>query len=84
MHTQKIAITMPTDLVLMIDDISKKRGLSRSRYISIALQEKMDAEKKIRLKNAYDKVFSDETVCKEQLETSRWLEGGEVDEGQEW
>ncbi len=35
------------------------------------------------LKDAYDSVFSDESVCREQLDTARLFEGGEVDEGQE-
>jgi len=35
MHTQKVAITIPKELEAMIDDISKKRGLSRSKFISM-------------------------------------------------
>ena len=84
MNTQKVAITIPSDLVLIIDEISKQRGMSRSKFISTVLQEKIAAEKRRFLKDAYDSVFSDETVCKEQLDTAHWFEGGEVDEGQKW
>lgn len=34
MNTQEVAITIPKELVAMVDDISKKRGLSRSKFIS--------------------------------------------------
>ena len=46
MHTQKIAITMPKDLVATINEISKKKGLSRSKFISAVLKEKIISEKK--------------------------------------
>ena len=45
MHTQKVAITIPADLVIMIDDISRQMGLSRSKYISTVLREKVLFEK---------------------------------------
>jgi metal-responsive CopG/Arc/MetJ family transcriptional regulator len=40
MHTQKIAITMPTDLIAVIDEISRLKGMSRSGFISAVLKEK--------------------------------------------
>ncbi len=84
MNAQKIAITIPTDLVIWIDNISKQSGKSRSRFISELLLEKISEHKKRNLKEAYDSVFSDESVCREQLETSAWLEKCGNDEGQEW
>lgn len=84
MNTQKVAITIPSDLVSTIDEISRQRGMSRSKFISTVLQEKVAAERRQRIKDAYDSVFSDESVCREQLDTAYWFEGGEVDEGQEW
>ncbi len=84
MHTQKIAITIPMDLVLMIDAISKQQGISRSRLISDALREKMMKEKDRSIKEAYDRIFSDESVCKEQLDTTAGFESFGQIEGQEW
>ena len=46
--------------------------------------QKVAEEKSRFLKAAYDKAFSDESLCKEQLETVQWLEGTDNDEGQEW
>ena len=84
MHTQKVAITIPKELVTMIDDISKKKGLSRSRFISTVLREKVMSERNRYIKDAYNRVFSDESIRKEQLDTVRLFEGLESKEGQEW
>ena len=84
MNTQKVAITIPADLVSMIDDISRHLGVSRSKYISTVLREKVLDEKERQLKEAYDHVFSDETICKEQLDMALWFEGAGSKAGQEW
>lgn len=84
MNTQKVAISMPEDLVKDIDLISKTKGLSRSRYIASALVAKVSDEKRNLLKQAYDKVFSDEKMQEEQMDTAKWFEGAGSEIGQEW
>ena len=84
MHTQKVAISIPKELVTMIDDISKRKGLSRSKFISTLLREKLTSERNRLVKDAYDRVFSDQSVRKEQLDCSRWFEGLGNEAGQEW
>jgi metal-responsive CopG/Arc/MetJ family transcriptional regulator len=84
MNTQKVAITMPEDLIKDIDLISKNKGLSRSRYIASALGAKVADEKRGLLKEAYDRVFSDEEIQKEQIDTAKWFEGVGSEGGQEW
>ena len=84
MHTQKVAITIPKGLITMVDAISKKQGLSRSKFISIVLMEKIEAERKRYIKDAYDSVFSDESIRKEQLDSSGWFEGLGTEAGHEW
>ena len=84
MNTQKVAITIPGDLVAIIDDFSRRLGLSRSAYISIVLREKVNDEKERELKATYDRVFSDESIRKEQLETTIWFDGVGSKEGQGW
>ena len=84
MHTQKVAITIPKELVIMVDDISKKRGLSRSKFISIVLRETLMSEKNRQIKDDYDRVFSDESIRKEQHSCARWFEVLGAEEGQEW
>ncbi len=84
MNTQKIAISMPADLVAMIDIISKQNGMSRSRFISTVLHEKVLNEKERQIMEAYNRVFSDDSIKKEQIETSLWFDGAENKEGMEW
>jgi metal-responsive CopG/Arc/MetJ family transcriptional regulator len=84
MNTQKVAISMPKDLVKDIDMISKTKGLSRSRYIAFTLGAKVAAEKRDLLKQAYDEIFSDEEIREEQIETAKWFEGVGSKGGQEW
>ncbi len=84
MHTRKIAITMPTDLIAVIDEISLLKGMSRSGFISAALKEKIMAEKEKQVNNEYDRIFSDESIQEEQLEWTRWFEQTGSREGQEW
>jgi metal-responsive CopG/Arc/MetJ family transcriptional regulator len=84
MNTQKVAISMPEDLIKDIDLISKKKGLSRSRYIASALCAKVADEKKELLKQAYDRIFSDKKIQKEQRDAARWFEGVGSEAGQEW
>ncbi len=84
MHTQKVAISIPKELVTMIDDISKKRGLSRSKFISTVLREKLISERNRHIKDAYDRTFSDESIRKEQLSCAKWFEGLGTEKGQEW
>jgi metal-responsive CopG/Arc/MetJ family transcriptional regulator len=84
MHTQKVAITIPKELVMMIDDIIKKKGVSRSKFISTILRETLMSQRNRQIKDAYDQAFSDESLKKEQLTCTRWFEGLGTEEGQEW
>ena len=84
MNTQKVAITVPTDLVAMIDSIIKQLGISRSKFISTVLREKLLDERARHLKDVYDRVISDKEIREGQLETSIWFEGSNSKEGQRW
>lgn len=84
MNTQKIAISVPRDIITIVDEISSKQGVSRSRYISSVLREKILDEKDRKIKDAYDRVFSDDAIKKEQLETCEWFEQSGSSEGQGW
>jgi metal-responsive CopG/Arc/MetJ family transcriptional regulator len=75
MNTQKVAITIPADLLTMIDDISKQLGVSRSKYISTVLREKLISEKDRQIKDAYNRIYSDDSIRKEQLDSARWFDG---------
>ncbi len=84
MRTAKVAITIPSDLVAVIDDIRSKRGVSRSKFITLLLRQKILDEQAREIREAYDRVFSEESVVKEQLDTAAWFDGSGKEEGQEW
>jgi metal-responsive CopG/Arc/MetJ family transcriptional regulator len=84
MNTDKIAISMPSDMLSVIDRIRTKRGVSRSKFITLLLREKLMDEQEREVRAAYDRVFSDPAVAKEQLETAAFLDGTGKEEGQEW
>ena len=84
METQKVAITIPADLLSMIDAASSRQKISRSRFISRLLSEKMAAEQARELQQAYDEVFADPQVQKEQLETAALYEKTGDERGQQW
>jgi len=84
MRTEKVAITIPSDLVSLIDDIRSKRGVSRSKFITLLLQKKIMDEQAREIREAYDRVFSDESIVQEQLDTEAGFEGSGKDEGQNW
>ena len=62
LNTQKVAITVPKNIIIMIDKISKSKGISRSRLISSMLEQKLSEEKYAYLKNSYDQVFDDDSI----------------------
>ena len=84
MNTQKVAITIPNDIIAVIDKISKKSGVSRSKYISEVLRDKIKEEQGKKLISAYNEIFSDESIQKEQLETAEWFKGSGDSEGEAW
>ena len=66
-NTKKVAMTIPEDLLGEIDEMSRQRGVSRSRLISELLREKLVDEQNLSLRSAYDEVFSNEAICQEQV-----------------
>lgn len=84
MNTQKIAITVPSDLLDIIDKTTEQRSMSRSKFISLLLRERLTEERNRQLKDEYDRVFSDSAICDEQSKTALWFDGAGSREGQEW
>ncbi|MEK6737209.1 MAG: hypothetical protein AABY74_00910, partial [Planctomycetota bacterium] len=76
--------TVPSDLLDIIDKTTEQRSMSRSKFISLLLRERLLEERDRQLKDQYDKVFSDSAICDEQLKTAKWLDGASSQEGQEW
>ncbi len=84
MNTKKVAITIPISLVALIDQTAKLKGMSRSKFISTVLENQLLKERNEKIREAYDHVFSDPAIRREQLETANWFDGAGSLEGQEW
>ena len=84
MNTQKVAITVPKNILIMIDKISQARGISRSKLISSILEQKLADEQSAYLKSGYDAVFDDVSLREEQRSTAQWFESAGNEGGQEW
>jgi metal-responsive CopG/Arc/MetJ family transcriptional regulator len=82
-NTKKIAITAPNDLVMTIDLLSLEQGVSRSKFIIDILKEKIRMDQNDKIKAAYDRVFSDESIAAEQLATARDFESSGKEDGRE-
>lgn len=74
MTTVKIAISMPEELLKEVDAVRKEEDVSRSGYITRLVGKAVRAEKKEKLKAAYDRVFSDPEIVKEQKETALFFD----------
>ena len=84
MNTKKIAITIPRDLIMTIDLLSREQGVSRSKFITEILKEKILKDQNDKIKAAYDRVFSDEKIAQEQLAMAGEFESSGKEDGQEW
>ena len=62
MNTKKIAITVPEDIVMTIDLLILEKGISRSKFITDILKEKISKDRKDKIKAAkiaYDAFIDD-------------------------
>jgi metal-responsive CopG/Arc/MetJ family transcriptional regulator len=84
MNTQKVAITVPKNILAMIDQISHAKGISRSKLITSMLEQTLKEEKTAYLKRAYDTIFEAAIVKEEQRTTAQWFEKTGNEGGQEW
>ncbi|MFA6010857.1 MAG: hypothetical protein WC799_12805 [Desulfobacteraceae bacterium] len=73
MDTVRVTITIAKDLVTTIDQLSRQAQLSRSKYITNVLREKISQENEIMIKGKYNQVFSDDRIRKEQLDMLKWF-----------
>ena len=80
----KIAISMPEELVKEVDAVRKEEDISRSGYITRLVRKAVRVERKEKLKAAYDRVFSDSEIVKEQRETALLFDNSGEEKGQEW
>jgi hypothetical protein len=84
MAYRKTAITVSEELLADVDRAARARGESRSKYITHVLRAAVRARRDADITRRLNKLFADETVADEQLDTaalfgalgSDWAEEG--------
>jgi len=71
MSTTKIAITIPKNILEIIDQYAKNFKLPRSRIITNIIREKVEENEKDKLTKLTDQVFSNSKLRKEQKKVAK-------------
>jgi len=84
MATRKLAISVPEDVVHDVDAAAKKRGMTRSGFITDILRRIARARSDAEISRRVNEVFADPEVAKEQAETARKFDRNATERGTEW
>jgi metal-responsive CopG/Arc/MetJ family transcriptional regulator len=80
MAYKKTAIAVPEDLLAEVDLAARKRGESRSRYITAVLRAAVRAKRDADITRRLNELFADESINDAQSKTAEQLD----DAGTEW
>lgn len=80
MAVHKFALSIPRDVMAEVDGAARRRGVTRSRFISDVLRKVARARSDAEITRRLDEVFSDPAVAGEQRRTSRELLAARVDD----
>jgi hypothetical protein len=70
MAYRKTAIAVPEEVLADVDRAARARGESRSKYITHVLRAAVRARRDADITRRLNKLFADETVADEQLDTA--------------
>ena len=79
MSTNKIAITVPEDVLEAVDAAAKERGESRSGFISRVLRAALRARRDAAITRRLDELFMNEGVAAEQRRLTREMDSAGTD-----
>ena len=79
MSTNKIAITVPEDVLAAVDAAAKERGESRSGFISRVLRAALRARRDAAITRRLDELFMNEDVAAEQRRLTREMDSAGTD-----
>jgi metal-responsive CopG/Arc/MetJ family transcriptional regulator len=74
MSSQKIAITVPEDILEAVDTAAKERGESRSGFISRVLRAALRARRDAAITRRLNELFMNEEVVAEQQRLTREMD----------
>lgn len=84
MAVRKIAISVPEDVMEVVDRAAARRHTTRSAYISEILRRVASARTDAEITRRIDAVFSDRDVARAQVETAAAFATAEPGAGWEW
>ena len=79
MSSSKIAITVPEDVLVAVDAAAKKRGESRSGFISLVLRAAMRARRDAAITSRLNELFMNEDTVAEQRRLTREMDAAGTD-----
>jgi len=84
MAARKFAISIPADVMSQVDRAARRRGVTRSRFISQVLSHVANARCDAEISNAVEIFFSDPQMAREQAATARAFRKVAARGGTEW
>jgi hypothetical protein len=84
MAARKIAISVPEDVLRLVDRAARDRGMTRSGFISKALGRIARARRDAEVTRRLDELFADPEMAREQVQTARSFQRARSARGTEW
>ena len=84
MTVKKLAISLPEDVLALVDDSAKRKGMTRSGFIAAVLRQVAGARRDADVTRRLNALFADEAVALESVESAAQLLAARRTEGTEW
>lgn len=84
MAARKFAISVPEEVIREVDHAAKRRGMTRSGFITDILSQVARARSDAEIARRVNDLFSDQAMAREQVETSKQFRRIAPRHGAEW
>jgi hypothetical protein len=84
MAVRKFAISVPERVMRQVDAAARRRGMTRSGFISEVLGRVASARTDAEISRRVDALFADPGIAREQVETARAFRRAAPTAGTEW
>ena len=84
MSVKKFAISVPEDVMSAVDAAARRRGLTRSGFISGVLRRVATARRDAEVTRRINELFAGDTLAEETRQSADGLLAGRAAEGWEW
>jgi metal-responsive CopG/Arc/MetJ family transcriptional regulator len=84
MAARKFAISVPEEVIHEVDQAAKRRGMTRSGFITDVLSQVARARTDAEIARRVNDLFSDREIAREQVETAKQFRRIAPHRGAEW